>query len=116
MLPLYHFTTIYHFTTLPCKYKYKAYVGACRTVIPWRKLYPDKEFCVGDKGVLWQDKLSKVNLAPVWNLLHACNKDSEFGYMLQLAKYSRANIYKLQASSFVERVNSAGKLFLMKQM
>ena len=94
------------------KKQYKAYVAACRTVIPWRNLYPDKDLCVGDRGFLWQDKLSKVNLAPVWNLLHVCNKDSEFGYMLQLAKYSRANIYKLQASSFVERVNSAGKIVL----
>ncbi len=32
--------------------------------------------------------------------------------MLELAKHSRANVYKLQASSFVERVNSAGKIVL----
>jgi hypothetical protein len=33
--------------------------------------------------------------------------------MLELAKYvGRANVYKLQASSFVKRVNSAGKIVL----
>jgi hypothetical protein len=32
--------------------------------------------------------------------------------MLELAKHSKANVYKLQASSFVERVNSAGKIVL----
>ena len=32
--------------------------------------------------------------------------------MLEIAKHSRANVYKLQASSFVERVNSAGKIVL----
>ena len=32
--------------------------------------------------------------------------------MIEFAKYSRANVYKLQASSFVERVNSAGKIVL----
>ncbi len=32
--------------------------------------------------------------------------------MIELAKYSRANVCKLQASSFVERVNSAGKIVL----
>jgi hypothetical protein len=53
-----------------------------------------------------------VNLAPVWNVLQEQNKDSRFGYILELAKHSKANVYKLQASSFVERVNSAGKIVL----
>ena len=94
------------------KSQYKAYVAACRTVVPWRSLYPDTDLCVGERGVLWQDKLSKVNLAPVWNVLHASNDNYQYGYMIELAKYSRANVYKLQASSFVERVNSAGKIVL----
>jgi hypothetical protein len=70
--------------------------------------------CVGEKGVLWQDKLSSVNLAAVWQLLKSCNKDGRFGYMLKIPKHSLAiaNVYKLQASSFVERVNSAGKIVL----
>jgi hypothetical protein len=48
------------------KLQYEAYVNACRNVVPWRILYPDEHFGVGEKGTLWQDKLSTVNLAPVW--------------------------------------------------
>jgi hypothetical protein len=88
------------------KLQYKAYVEACRNVVPWRVLYPDEKLSVGEKGILWQDKLSTVNLAPVWSLLQSNNKDCRYGYMLELAKHSKANVYKLQASSFVERVNS----------
>jgi hypothetical protein len=94
------------------KLQYKAYVEACRNVVPWRVLYPDEKLSVGEKGILWQDKLSTVNLAPVWNLIQSHNKDCRYGYMLELAKHSKANVYKLQASSFVERVNSAGKIVL----
>ena len=94
------------------KLQYKAYVEACRNVVLWRVLYPDEKLSVGEKGILWQDKLSQVNLAPVWNLLQSHNKDCRYGYMLELAKHSKANVYKLQASSFVERVNSAGKIVL----
>lgn len=95
------------------KIQYKAYVDACRNVVPWRNLYPDEKFSIGEKGILWQDKLSTVNLAPVWSLLEAYNKEGcRYGYMLELAKHSKANVYKLQASSFVERVNSAGKIVL----
>jgi hypothetical protein len=46
------------------KIQYKAYVDACRNVVPWRNLYPDEKFSIGEKGILWQDKLSTVNLAP----------------------------------------------------
>ena len=94
------------------KKQYAAYVDACRNVVPWRVLFPNEEFCVGEKGILWQDKLSSVNLAPVWNVLQDLNIDCQFGYILELAKHSKANVYKLQASSFVERVNSAGKIVL----
>jgi hypothetical protein len=94
------------------KLQYKAYVEACRNLVPWRVLYPDEKLSVGEKGILWQDKLYTVNLAPVWNLLQSHNKDCRYGYMLELAKHSKANVYKLEASSFVERVNSAGKIVL----
>jgi hypothetical protein len=88
------------------KQQYEAYVEACRNVVPWRVLYPNEELCVGEK-------LSHVNLAPVWNVCPSeQNKDCRFGYMLELAKHGKANVYKLQASSFVERVNSAGKTVL----
>jgi hypothetical protein len=94
------------------KRQYKAYVGACRTDIRWKVLYNKPEFCVGTKGVFWQEKLSNVNLTPVWNVLQILNRDGRFGFFIELAKHSRANVYKLQASSFVERVNSAGKIVL----
>jgi hypothetical protein len=68
------------------KQQYEAYVEACRNVVPWRVLYPNEEFCVGEKGILWQDKLSPVNLAPVWNVLQEQNKDCRFGYMLGRAR------------------------------
>ncbi len=79
------------------KIQYKAYVDACRNVIvPWRILYPDEKFCIGEKGILWQDKLSTVNLAPVWSLLESYNKECcRYGYMLELAKHSKANVNKL---------------------
>jgi hypothetical protein len=89
---------------------YKMYVKACRVDIKWKSLYPDEEYSVGKRGEFWQEKLHKVNLAPVWTALHDLNKQSQFGFFVHLAKHSRANIYKLQASSFVERVNSAGKI------
>ena len=72
----------------------------------------DPEFCIGQKNVLWQEKISQVQLAPVWKTLEELNEDGRFGFFIGLAKHSRANIYKLQASSFVERVNSAGKIVL----
>ena len=72
----------------------------------------DPEYCIGHKNVLWQEKISQVKLAPVWSALEALNDDGRFGFFIGLAKHSRANIYKLQASSFVERVNSAGKIVL----
>ena len=73
------------------KIQYKAYVDACRNVVPWRNLYPDEKFSIGEKGILWQDKLSTVNLAPVWSLLESYNKDCRYGYMLVLIlhKYYR---------------------------
>ena len=92
--------------------QYAAYVTACRSDVRWRVMYPDDAYCVGQRGVLWQEKLSHVNLAPVWDVLSAFNKDGRFGFFMALAKHSRANVYKLQASSFVERVNSAGKIVL----
>ena len=98
---------------LACSHEqYKAYLNACRTDIRWRTLYPDDKYCVGHKGVVWQEKLAHVNLAPVWNALAKLNKNGLFGFFTELAKHSRANVYKLQASSFVERVNSAGKIVL----
>ena len=94
------------------KHQYAAYVTACRTDVRWRVLYPDPEYCVGQRGVFWQEKLANVSLAPVWDVLETANKDGRFGFFCALAKHSRANVYKLQASSFVERVNSAGKIVL----
>jgi hypothetical protein len=68
-----------------------------RRAVPgrWRVLYPDDAYCVGQRGVLWQEKLSHVNLAPVWDVLSALNKDGRFGFFIALAKHSRANVYKL---------------------
>jgi hypothetical protein len=94
------------------KQQYAQYVAACRTGVQWRFLFPDAEYCVGHKGIFWQEKLANVNLAGVWNILKALNVQSKFGFFVELAQHSRANVYKLQASSFVERVNSAGKIVL----
>jgi hypothetical protein len=94
------------------KQQYAQYVAACRTGVQWRFLYPDAKYCVGHKGIFWQEKLANVNLAGVWNILKALNVQSKFGFFVELAQHSRANVYKLQASSFVERVNSAGKIVL----
>ena len=51
-----------------------------------------------------------VELEPVWKALDALNHANQFGFFVKMARYSRASVYKLQASSFCERVNSAGKI------
>ena len=51
-----------------------------------------------------------VELGPVWKALDALNSTNQFRYFPMMARYSKASVYKLQASSFCERVNSAGKI------
>ena len=60
--------------------------------------------------MFWQEKLHDVDLREVRKVLKSMNANNEFGYFLDLAKHSKHNVYKLQASSFCERVNSAGKI------
>jgi hypothetical protein len=86
------------------------YKLACRKNIAWKLLFPDPKYQVGWKGSFWQEKLYDVHLGPIWDVLDKLNVDGKFGFFCELAKHSWANVYKLQASSFVERVNSAGKI------
>jgi hypothetical protein len=86
------------------------YKLACRKSIAWKLLFPDPKYGIGLKGSFWQEKLYDVHLGPIWSVLAKLNADGRFGFFLELAKHSWANVYKLQASSFVERVNSAGKI------
>ena len=89
--------------------QYKRYRKACRN-LPWASLYPDPKYQVGADGVLWQELLYDVQLRPVWKNLDLLNHDNQFGAFVMMARYSKASVYKLQASSFCERVNSAGKI------
>ena len=63
----------------------------------------------------WQELLYDVDLAPVWKALDELNRDNRFRFFPIMARYSKASVYKLQASSFCERVNSAGKIVFSDQ-
>jgi hypothetical protein len=73
-------------------------------------MYPDPKYKIGVEGADWQELLYGVDLLPVWKALDALNHDDQFGFFVTMARHSRASVYKLQASSFCERVNSAGKI------
>ena len=88
---------------------YRAYKNACK-LLPWAQMYPDSKYNIGVPGACWQKLMYDVELAPVWKALDALNSTNKFGYFPIMARYSKASVYKLQASSFCERVNSAGKI------
>jgi hypothetical protein len=88
---------------------YKAYKSASK-MLPWAKMFPDPKYKIGVPGANWQELLYDVDLAPVWKALDELNRDKLFGFFPIMARYSKASVYKLQASSFCERVNSAGKI------
>jgi hypothetical protein len=72
--------------------------------------YPDAKYKIGVPGACWQELLYDVDLAPVWKALDELNHNNQFRFFPMMARYSKASVYKLQASSFCERVNSAGKI------
>ena len=88
---------------------YRAYKNACK-MLPWAQLYPDAKYKIGVPGACWQELLYEVDLAPVWKALDDLNRTNQFRFFFMMARYSKASVYKLQASSFCERVNSAGKI------
>jgi hypothetical protein len=88
---------------------YKRYKTACKQ-LPWATLFPEPEFCVGVAGIFWQELLYDCKLTAVWKTLDKLNFDQQFGFFPIMARHSKASVYKLQASSFCERVNSAGKI------
>ncbi len=51
-----------------------------------------------------------VDLAPVRKALDELNRGNRCRFFPIMARYSKASVYKLQASSFCERVISAGKI------
>jgi hypothetical protein len=88
---------------------YRLYKKTCKQ-LPWAVMYPDKKYKIGVPGVRWQELLYDVDLGPVWKALDELNRDNQFRFFPMMARYSKASVYKLQASSFCERVNSAGKI------
>ena len=88
---------------------YRQYKTACKQ-LPWRATYTDPKYQIGVPGVNWQELTYDVPLAPMWAKLDALNSDNQFGFFVKMARHSKASVYKLQASSFCERVNSAGKI------
>ena len=88
---------------------YRAYKNACK-MLPWAVMFPDEKYKIGVPGASWQELLYDVNLAPVWKALDELNRGNQFRFFPMMARYSKASVYKLQASSFCERVNSAGKV------
>jgi hypothetical protein len=89
--------------------QYKRYKNATKQ-LPWKKLFPDPKYKIGVEGADWQELLYGVELQPIWKAMDALNHDNQFGSFVTMARHSRASVYKLQASSFCERVNSAGKI------
>ena len=87
---------------------YRAYKNACK-MLPWATMYSDPKYRIVP-GANWQELLYDVDLAPVWKALDELNRGSLFRFFPIMARYSKASVYKLQASSFCERVNSAGKI------
>ena len=79
-------------------------------MLPWAQLYPDAKYKIGVPGACWPELLYEVDLAPVWKALDDLNRTNQFHFFPMMARYSKASVYKLQASSFCERVNSAGKI------
>jgi hypothetical protein len=88
---------------------YRAYKNACK-LLNWAQLFPDQKYKIGLPGACWQELLYDVNLAPEWKALDELNRANQFRFFPMMARYSKASVYKLQASSFCERVNSAGKV------
>ena len=56
-----------------------------------------------------------ADLAPVFNALRILNDSNQFGYFIEMALYSVHAISTPAASSFCERVNSAGKLVMTQR-
>jgi len=88
---------------------YRAYKNACK-MLPWALMYPEEKYKIGVPGASWQELLYDVNLAPVWKALDELNRGNQFRFFPMMARYNKASVYKLQASSFCECVNSAGKV------
>ena len=61
-------------------------------------------------GIKWQIGLAEENLTPVMLALSMQSQNGSLGFFVQLALHSTASMFKMPASSFVERVNSAGKI------
>jgi hypothetical protein len=88
---------------------YRAYKNACK-MMPWAEMFPDPKYRIGVPDANWQELLYDVDLAPVWKALDELNRDNLFRFFPIMARYSKALVYKLQASSFCEHVDSAGKI------
>jgi len=89
------------------KAQYDAYLDACSD-FPWAATFPNAQ--VGVPGVKWQIGLAEENLTPVMLALSMQSQNGSLGFFVQLALHSTASMFKMPASSFVERVNSAGKI------
>jgi hypothetical protein len=89
------------------KKQYNTYLDKC-LAFPWAATYPKAQ--VGKPGVRWQVNLAEEDLRPVMLDLSMKSEDGSLGFFVQLAMHSSASMFKMPASSFVERVNSAGKI------
>jgi len=89
------------------KTQYEAYLDACLD-FPWAVTYPKAQ--VGVPGVKWQVNLAEEDVTPVMLALSMQSQNGSLGFFVQLALHSSAAMFKMPASSFVERVNSAGKI------
>ena len=87
--------------------QYNTYLDAC-LAFPWKATYPNAE--VGKPGVRWQLNLAEEDVTPVMLALSMTSQNGSLGFFVQLAMHSSASMFKMPASSFVERVNSAGKI------
>jgi hypothetical protein len=97
--------------------------------MPWHVLYPDQKYRIPNptvkppprgtgtappKATFWPALVWDIDPSPVWNILKEghLNSRAKFGFFPDIATHSKANVGRLAASSFCERVNSAGKIVL----
>lgn len=73
----------------------------------------DPKYQVGKKNTTWRELLWDVPLDKVWkDIGEVPDAHSKFGFSPVMATQSAASISSLPASSFCERINSAGKIVM----
>jgi hypothetical protein len=102
--------------------EFKKVIRAWNSYIPdWKKLFPEKQFshCEGTDGNMICDpdpftELMQVDMGILMRSVEQYNSDNRnvFGFLPLMARLSPCQLGALNAQSFVERMNSCGKLLV----